>query len=70
MDQEEKRAFGRWLKTSTDNELQTMLVRLQALSSQLTEPGAIRDWRFLRKGVLTEIDARRELQATIDNRKE
>ena len=69
MDQEEKVAFERWMKISTDKELQVTLVRLQALSSQLTEPDAISDWRFLQKGILLEIDARRELQTTINNQK-
>lgn len=67
MDKDEKKAFQQWLKTATNHEIQLALIKLQALSEQLTEPAAISDWRFLRKGILREMEARRELHAAINN---
>lgn len=70
MDHDEKASFERWIKTANDKEIQLALVRLQALSSQLTEPAALADWRFLRKGILREMEARRELLAALDHPKD
>lgn len=61
MDKDEKQAFSRWLNTANENELQTTLVRLQALESQLTEESAIADLKYLKRKVLEEIEAHRQI---------
>lgn len=70
MDRDEKKSFAQWLKTANDQEIQLTLIRLEALSGQLTDPAAKSDWRFLRKGIMREMEARRELLAAINNLKE
>lgn len=61
MDKDEKQAFSRWLNTANENELQTTLVKLQALESQLTEESAIADLKYLKRKVLEEIEAHRQI---------
>lgn len=70
MDQEEKFAYKRWLATASDHELQVMEVRLLATQGRITESGALADFRYLRKGLYQEMQARRELAAVINHRKD
>lgn len=63
MDHEEKRAFKRWLKHASEKELQTALIQLQAMEARITEAPARSDARYLKHGILKEMDARRELAA-------
>jgi hypothetical protein len=70
MDQDEKFAFKRWLKTATDQELQTTEVQLLAMRGRIKEPGALSDLRFIKRNLYQEIRARRELAAVINNQRE
>lgn len=69
MDREEKRAFKRWLNLASEKELQTALIQLQALEARFTEASARSEARYLKHGILKEMDARRELAATLKHRK-
>ena len=64
MDNEEKKAFTGWLSLASDKELQSALVKIQSLDVRLTESEARLDARFLMRGILKEMDARREVAAT------
>ncbi|MCP5015780.1 MAG: hypothetical protein GY938_11005 [Ketobacter sp.] len=61
MDKDERKAFARWLNTTSMSELQTALVRLQALEPQLDEEHAISDLKYLKRKILLEIEARRQV---------
>lgn len=70
MDQDEKIAFKRWLKTATNQELQKMSVQLASIRARITEPDARSDFRYLRRHLLLEMDARRELAVVVIHQRE
>lgn len=70
MDKEEKIAFKRWLKTASDQELQRTEVQLLAMRGRIREPDALSDFRFIKRNLYQEIQARRELAAVVNNQRE
>lgn len=69
MDNDEKTAFKRWLTLASVSELQTALIKFQALEVRLTEAPARSDARYLKRGILNEMDARKELAAALNHGK-
>lgn len=70
MDQEERIAFKRWLKTATDQELQKTAIQLLSLRGRIKEQDALSDLRFIKRELFQEMQARRELAAVINDKRE
>ena len=62
MNKEERAAFLRWIATASDAQLESTLVRMEALRETLMEEGPRRDSATLILWVKAELEARRSLR--------